>query len=102
MQRITNEILSPERSDNAIAQAKDALRNGYAVLEQRFEGPFATGDFFSMADCAALPALYYGDSRAPLTGFPKLAAYLDRLKQRPSIVRVLKEAGPYLHMVPKQ
>ena len=102
MQRITNEILSPERSNTAITQAKEQLRTAYGVLEQHFEGPFAAGESFSMADCAALPALFYGDTRTPLTGFPKLTAYLERLKQRPSIARVLNEAAPYLHMVPKE
>jgi glutathione S-transferase len=33
--------------------------------------------------------------------FKNLAAYLERLKQRPSIARVLKEAEPYFAMVPK-
>lgn len=102
MQRITNELLSPERSNTAIAQAKENLRTAYGVLEQSFEGPFACGASFSMADCAALPALYYGDTRTPLSDFPKLAAYLERLKQRPSIARVLKEAAPYLQYVPKE
>lgn len=102
MQRITNEILSPERSNTAIAQAKDNLRTAYGVLEAGFDGPFAGGDSFSMADCAAFPALFYGDTRAPLTDFPKLSAYLERLKQRPSIARVFDEATPYLNYVPKE
>jgi len=29
------------------------------------------------------------------------AAYLDRLKERPSYARVLKEAEPYFAMIPK-
>jgi glutathione S-transferase len=102
MQRITTELLSPERSNNAIAQAKEHLRTAYGVLEQQFEGPFANGGAFSMADCAALPALFYGDMRTPIADFPKLTAYLERLKQRPSIARVLKEAAPYLQHVPKE
>jgi glutathione S-transferase len=102
MQRIANEILSPERSNTAIAQAKDQLRTAYGVLEQDFKGPWAVGAAFSMADCAALPALFYSAQRVPLTDFPKLAAYLERLKQRPSIARVLNEAAPYLQYVPKE
>ena len=31
----------------------------------------------------------------------KTAAYLDRLMERPSYARVLKEAEPYFGMVPK-
>jgi glutathione S-transferase len=63
---------------------------------------WAAGDTFSMADCAAAPPLFYADLRiAPLAGrYDNLAAYLNRLKQRPSYDRTLKEAEPYLHMVP--
>jgi glutathione S-transferase len=57
-----------------------------------------------MADCAACPALYYGDLAAPLdpAAFPKTAAYLERLKARPSVARVLAEAEPYFKMVPQE
>jgi glutathione S-transferase len=56
-----------------------------------------------MADCAAAPPLFYADLRiAPLAGrYDNLAAYLERMKRRPSYARTLKEAEPYLHMVPK-
>lgn len=102
MQRITNEILSPERSNTAIAQAKENLRTAYGALESSFDSRFAVGDTFSMADCAAFPALFYGDMRTPLDDFPKLSAYLEHLKKRPSIARVYKEAEPYLNYVPKE
>jgi glutathione S-transferase len=56
-----------------------------------------------MADCAAAPALFYGDKMVPLAkDFPKTAAYLERLKQRPSFARTLKEAEPYFHMFPSE
>jgi glutathione S-transferase len=31
---------------------------------------------------------------------PKLQAYVERLRRRPSIARVLSEAEPYFHMFP--
>ena len=34
--------------------------------------------------------------------YPNLLAYLDRLKQRPSYARVLKEAEPYFKYFPKE
>ena len=37
----------------------------------------------------------------PLARYPNLAAYLERLKQRPSYARALKEAEPYLSWVPR-
>jgi glutathione S-transferase len=60
------------------------------------------GDDFTMADCAAAPALFYADMVMPFRETHQNAmAYLDRLKQRPSYARVLKEAEPYFKMVPK-
>ena len=56
------------------------------------DGPWAIGETFTLADCAALPALFYADYALPLQEWPTLAAYLDRLKTRPSVSRVLKEA----------
>ena len=53
-----------------------------------------------MADCAAAPALFYASKNVPLDGHPKSAAYLERLKQRPSFARALKEAQPYFHLYP--
>ncbi len=63
---------------------------------------WAMGDDFTMADCAAAPALFYADMVQPFGDTHKnAAAYLDRLKQRPSYARVLKEAEPYFKNVPK-
>jgi glutathione S-transferase len=63
-------------------------------------GPWAAGDTFTVADCAALPALYYADYAVPLAGWPTLAAYLERLKARPSVARVLAEAQPFFQYFP--
>ena len=35
-------------------------------------------------------------------GHTNVATYLERLKVRPSFARVLEEAEPYFHMVPKE
>lgn len=62
---------------------------------------WAAGDAFSMADCAAAPALFYAEWRVPFGDRPNLEAYLERLKARPSYARALKEAEPHFHMVPQ-
>ena len=63
--------------------------------------PWAAGGDFTLADCAAFPALYYANKVAPFAdSHPALASYLDRLTARPSVARVLDQAGPYLHMFP--
>ena len=64
---------------------------------------WAMGEAFTMADCAAAPALFYADKVAAFAGkYPAVAAYLSRLKERPSYARVLKEAEPYLKYFPKE
>ena len=66
-------------------------------------GGWATGEHFSLADCAAAPALFYGSMVVSFGDTQKnLAAYFERLKARPSVARVLKEAEPYFQMVPKE
>jgi glutathione S-transferase len=63
---------------------------------------WAAGEAFTMADCAAAPALFYTNMAVkPLAGtFANVAAYLDRLMKRPSYARALKEAEPFLKYVP--
>jgi len=59
------------------------------------------GKAFTLADCAAAPALFFASIVEP---FPpehaNLSAYLDRLLERPSVRRALKEAEPYFSMFP--
>lgn len=62
---------------------------------------WAIGDTFTMADCAAAPALYYANAVMPLgDAYPNAAAYLRRLMDRPSFARAVAEAEPYRRMFP--
>ena len=62
---------------------------------------WATGEDFTLADCAAAPALFYADKVMPLAGaHPHALALLERLKARPSFARVLDEAEPYFQYFP--
>ena len=63
---------------------------------------WAMGDVFTMADCAAAPALFYANKVLPFGDTHKnVAAYLRRLMKRPSYERALKEAEPYFALFPK-
>jgi len=100
----TWDLLRPEgqRDPYGVGQARTTLLTAYDMIERRMEGrTWAAGDDFSMADCAAAPALFYAEGRVPFGKRPQLRAYLDRLKARPSYARALKEAEPYFHMVPQ-
>lgn len=60
------------------------------------------GDAFSMADCAAAPALWYSNEVMPFTAtHPNVASYLRRLIERSAFARTLAEAAPYMAMFPK-
>ena len=104
MQVFTWDLLRPEgqRDPYGVEQARILLLKAYDMIEARMAGrEWAAGDRFSMADCAAAPALFYAEGRVAFGNRPNLIAYLDRLKARPSYARALKEAEPYFHMVPQ-
>jgi glutathione S-transferase len=104
MQAFAADLLRPEgqRDPLAVSIATHKLNTAYDLIDKRMaDREWAAGDAFSLADCAAAPALFYAEERVPFGERKALAAYLDRLKARPSYARALKEAEPYFHMVPR-
>jgi glutathione S-transferase len=99
MQKIVSDRLRPQRQRDpwAVFEAETTLRMAYDVVERQMSTrTWAIGDAFSIADCAAFPALFYADGVVPFGhAHPETAAYFDRLSQRPSVRRVLEEAKPY-------
>jgi glutathione S-transferase len=85
-----------------VGEAKRAVHAAYTVIEAQLgEREYIVGDSFTLADCAAAPALWYGTRNVPLDGkYPRVAAYLERLKTRPSFARAVKESEPLFHMYP--
>ena len=57
------------------------------------------GDAFTIADCAAAPALFYADWVHPIPAGP-LAAYRARLLAHPAVARTVDEARPYRDYFP--
>jgi glutathione S-transferase len=91
------------RDPYGVQQAKAQLEASYAVIDGEMSGKtWALGEEFSLADCAALPALYYGNRVHPFGAHAVTAAYLERLLARPSVARVIREATPYFHMFPEE
>lgn len=104
MQKIVGDRLRPEGKNDphGVALATQTLDTSYRMLDRDFMSrSWAAGETFSLADCAAAPALYYANLVHPFSdAFPNLAAYMRRLYERPSFVRVLQEAEPYFSMFP--
>jgi glutathione S-transferase len=99
MQPAVNNALRPEDARDAYGEAKarENLRIAYDWLEANLpEAQWAAGDKFTLADCAAAPALFYadwveeiGDTR------PRLKGYRARLLAHPAVSRCVEEARPY-------
>jgi glutathione S-transferase len=105
MQRVVAERRRPkdQLAPHDVEQARTQMRTALAMLDHEIATKqWAMGDSYTMADCAASPALFYADKVGEVAAFKNAAAYLDRLKKRPSFARVLKEAEPYFHMFPAE
>jgi glutathione S-transferase len=104
MQKIVTDALRPVGRNDAfgVEHAQAQLHAAYRVIEQEIAArPWMMGDAFTLADCAAAPALFYANTVVPFEeGQRNLAAYLDRLMARPSFARVLEEAQPYFTFFP--
>jgi glutathione S-transferase len=104
MQRIVADRLRPEDRRDAfgVDEARGALAKGLDLVEGEEGGmAWARGEVFTMADCAAAPALFYADKVMPFgERWPNASALLERLKGRPSFARVLAEAEPWFQYFP--
>jgi glutathione S-transferase len=104
MQKVVADTLRPAgRSDPfGVEQARATIAKAYGMIDDDMRSKdWAAGDAFTLADCAAFPALYYANkvARFPCE-YPNLARYFERLSQRPSVRRVVNEAEPYFAMFP--
>lgn len=91
-----------ERDPAGVARSLDQLRIAYDWLEANLgDGPWAAGDAFTLADCAAAPSLFYADWVEEIgPGRPRLAAYRARLLAHPIVARAVDEARPYRAFFP--
>ncbi|HEY6983794.1 glutathione S-transferase family protein, partial [Reyranella sp.] len=104
MQKIVGDKLRQEgeRDPKGVADAKSRLDVSYGWLEKELSGrQWAAGDVFTLADCAAAPALFYADWVHPIgVEFGMVRAYRARLLARPSFARAVEEARPFRPLFP--
>jgi glutathione S-transferase len=104
MQKSGLDILRPEgsRDPYGARKARNDLHTAYDWLEANLgDGPWAIGDQFTIADCAAAPSLFYADWIEEIgAGRPNLAAYRARLLAHPIISRAVDEGRPYRQYFP--
>lgn len=100
MQQIVGDRVRGAHGD--LTSVRTTLETAYGMMDSHLSSrTWVSGQDFSMADCAAAPALFYASTVQP---FPRelrhLSAYLGRLTERPSFQRVLGEAKPYFSLFP--
>jgi glutathione S-transferase len=105
MQKIVGDRIRPSGKNDAfgVEQARAQLKTALDLVEQDMANKtWSMGDSFTMADCAAAPALFYANKVMPFSDTHRNAtAFLHRLMERPSYARTLSEAQPYFHMFPQ-
>lgn len=104
MQDVVFDALRPEEHRNPADRsiACERLRTAYGWLEANLDqAPWAIGEPFTLADCAAAPSLFYADWVERIdAGHPKLRAYRARLLAHPVVARAVDEARAYRAFFP--
>lgn len=105
LQRIVDDALrrnDADRDPYGVNEARARLDTAYAWLDQRMANrEWAAMDAFSLADCAAAPALFYADWAHRIGDrFVNVHAYRQRLLARPSFARCVEGGRPYRPLFP--
>jgi glutathione S-transferase len=105
LQKVVGDTFRPEGASDphGVGEAKTLLSKAYSIAEARLAeggGDWIAGSDFTLADCAAAPALFYANIVQPFAGNPHLEAYYARLLARPSFARAVDEARPYRKLFP--
>jgi glutathione S-transferase len=105
MQKIVADALRPEdgRDPFGVAEAQAGLDATYELLDEQLSGqPWLAGEAFTLADCAAAPALHYAYllNRWDEDRLADLTRYVTALMARPSVARVVDDARPYREFFP--
>lgn len=105
MQRIVADAMRPagNRDPYGVDESMRKLDAAYGFFEERVpEAGWMVGDTFGLAECSAAPALFWADVVRPIPpACPRLHAYFDHLKSRPSVRRTYEEAEPWFQYYPR-
>ena len=103
VQKVVGDRLRPEgnRDSYGVEKARADLHTAYDWVEGQLGDPWAVGEEFTLADCAAAPSLFYADWIDPIGDKrPQLSEYRARLLAHPAVARCVEEARPYRHYFP--
>jgi glutathione S-transferase len=105
MQKIVGDNLRPDgRTDpEGVDEARRTLDTAYTILDaQLADNAWTSGAAFTLADCAAAPALFYARvvHRWNEHQQSNITRYYRDLLHRASVARVVEEGRPYRHLFP--
>jgi glutathione S-transferase len=104
MQKPVLDAIRPDGAQDAfgVEKARGQINLAYDWLEANLgDGPWAAGEEFTLADCAAAPSLFYADWVEEIgPDRPRLAAYRARLLAHPVVKRAVDEGRPYRAFFP--
>ena len=92
--------MKPEdmKDQELIEKARFQVSTVYSFMEHELgDQLFAEGNTFTMADCAAAPALFYMlNLLAPFAEHKNISAYWERLKERASVQKTHTDEKPII------
>ncbi|HWK27511.1 MAG TPA: glutathione S-transferase family protein [Solirubrobacter sp.] len=103
MQKIvTDSLRAPGEHDAVgVAEARAQLDTAYDVFDRRLASHrWLAGDTFTIADCAAAPALFYCRAVHPWTGRPNLTRYQQATREHPAFARAVEDGRPFRGVFP--
>ena len=99
MQKPVLDAIRPDGAQDAfgVEKARGQINLAYDWLEANLgDGPWAAGEEFTLADCAAAPSLFYADWVYQIPeNYENLRAYRARLLAHPTVSRCVEDARPY-------
>jgi glutathione S-transferase len=102
---VTDRLRPAGRNDpEGVAEARSTLETAYTILDAQlaYTGAWTAGPTFTIADCAAAPALFYARvvHRWNEQEQSNITRYYGDLVHRRSVARVIDEARPYRELFP--
>lgn len=103
-------LFGQQLDDKFIQEKVTEVNNRLDQLERMLSnGPWATGNMFTLADAALAPTTFFMvtflpqfGSKGPLEGRPQLKAWWDRVQEQPSVKKVLGEQQAALQAMMKK
>jgi glutathione S-transferase len=88
-------LFRPNTTEEAKTAAREIVAQRHAFIEQSLgDKPFLTGDNFTVADAYLYVTLSWRERVAvDITAYPKLSAYYERCRNRPSVQQARREEG---------